>query len=76
MLAREMFAEIYQELVRLDENIAGIDGRLKKLLAQDERCRKLAKLKGVGVMTATAFVATLGDRVRSRTDVRSLLDWD
>ena len=61
VLAREMFAEMYKELVRLDENIAGIDGRFERLLAQEERCRKLAKLEGVGVMTATAFVATLGE---------------
>jgi transposase len=59
--AREAFAELYEELIALDERISSQDRRLKAVFDTDSACRKLAAVEGVGVLTATAFVATLGD---------------
>lgn len=49
------------ELVTLGERIAKQDRRLRAIFDMDPACRKLAAVEGVGVLTATAFVATLGD---------------
>lgn len=59
--ARETFAELYDELVRLDERLLQQDRRLKAIFDSDEVYKRLAELEGIGVLTATAFVATIGD---------------
>lgn len=60
-VAREMFAELYEELVSLDDRLKGQDRRLRAAFDADPQCKKLAAVEGVGVLTATAFVATIGD---------------
>jgi transposase len=59
--ARETFAELYEELVSLDEQLQKQDRRLKAIFEADPVCRKLGAVEGVGVLTATAFIATIGD---------------
>lgn len=54
---REQFARIGQ----LDEQIAEIERRLRAWHTQDEACRRIAEIPGVGLLTATAAVATMGD---------------
>lgn len=54
---REQFARIGQ----LDEQIAEIERRLSVWHRQDEACRRIAKIPGVGLLTATVAVATMGD---------------
>ena len=56
-----MFADLYQELTAVDERLARQNLRLKAAFDADPVCRKLAAVEGVGVLTATAFVATIGD---------------
>jgi transposase len=59
--AREVFAELYEELVSLDDRLKIQDRRLRTVFDADPQCKKLAAVEGVGVLTATAFVATIGD---------------
>lgn len=59
--AREMFAELYDELVGLDDRLKKQDGRLRAVFDADPMCKKLAAGEGLGALTATAFVATIGD---------------
>ncbi|MFQ5488856.1 MAG: IS110 family transposase, partial [Gammaproteobacteria bacterium] len=58
---RETLFDLYQELRRLDEWVAGYDARIKALSAQNEACRLLMTIPGIGPLIATALVAAVGD---------------
>jgi transposase len=53
--------ERWNELAKLDEQIAKIAQRLKVWMKQDKACTAIAAIPGVGLLTATAAVATMGD---------------
>lgn len=53
--------EQWDMLAQLDKQIADIEGRLQAWLKQDKACKTIAEIPGVGLLTATAAVATLGD---------------
>ncbi|RJG02296.1 IS110 family transposase [Noviherbaspirillum sedimenti] len=48
-------------LEKLDQQIAAIEQRLSAWLKQDKACKTIAEIPGVGLLTATAAVATMGD---------------
>lgn len=52
--------EQWDELARLDERIARIEARLLAWLRQDRATQAIAAIPGVGLLTATAAVATMG----------------
>lgn len=60
-LAREVFAERYSHLRGLDERIEAYDQRLRALAQQMAPARRLMQVPGVGPLTATAVVASIGD---------------
>ena len=60
-MAREMLRDLYRELCDLDRRIADHDKKLKAVFDATPDCKRVAAVEGVGVLTATAFVATLGD---------------
>jgi len=53
--------ELWNELDRLDEQIADIERRLQTWMKEDKACKAIAAIPGVGLLTATATVATMGD---------------
>lgn len=61
----QMVADSLREQVArikaLGEDIAAIDKRLALQLRQDGDMRRIAEIPGVGVLTATAAIATMGD---------------
>lgn len=54
---REQFARI----THLDEEITEIERRLGEWFKQDAACQRVAAVPGIGLLTATAVVATMGD---------------
>lgn len=60
-LAREVFAERYSHLRALDARIEAYDRRLGALAQQMAPAQRLMQVPGVGPLTATAVVATVGD---------------
>jgi transposase len=50
----------------LNEQIAAADKELAEITAQDERCRNLTTVPGVGPVTALRFVATIDEVSRFR----------
>jgi transposase len=52
--------EQWEELGRVDERIARIESRLLTWLRQDRATQAIAAIPGVGLLTATAAVATMG----------------
>lgn len=51
----------WNEIARIDEQIARIEQRLRVWLKQDRSCSAIAEIPGVGLLTATAAVATMAD---------------
>lgn len=58
---RELFNALREELIDVDERIAAFDKRIAAVHAANPLSQKLAKVEGVGAMTATAFLAAVVD---------------
>lgn len=60
-LAREVFAENYARLHDIDERISDYDLRIARLAREDERAQRIMQISGIGPITATAIIASVGD---------------
>lgn len=58
---RAIFAELYDELCALDRRVDDYDRRIKLWCRDSEVCQRLIQIEGIGPITATAIVATVGD---------------
>ena len=58
---RELLRELYDEIVHFDERIETLELKLKVLSEQNEDCQRLLTIPGVGLLTATALIAAIGD---------------
>lgn len=58
--SREIFSLLYNQFKRLDKPVKLYDKKLKQQAFQDPRCQALLAIEGVGEITATAVVATIG----------------
>lgn len=59
---RELFADLRDGIVKLDERVNAYQATIERLCQANAACRKLTQVKGIGPLTATALVATVGDR--------------
>jgi transposase len=57
----ETLREQWNMLGTLDQQILEIERRLSSWLQQSKACKTIAEIPGVGLLTATAAVATMGD---------------
>ena len=53
--------EQWARIGKLDDEIGEIERRLKVWHREDKACQRIADIPGVGLLTATAAVATMGD---------------
>lgn len=60
-LARETFADLLEQLRALDRRVAHYDRRIETLAREMESAKRLMAMAGIGPLTATALVATVGD---------------
>ncbi len=60
-LVREVVGELRERLLELDRRVTDYDHRLEQRATQNEAVRRLMQVEGVGPMTATAIVATVGE---------------
>ena len=60
-LALETFQELWQEYVVLDERIAKLERKIRTICTNHPICQRLLKIPGVGILTATAIIAAIGD---------------
>ena len=58
---RELLRELYEEIVHFDKRIDAIELKLKRISDQNEDCKRLLTIPGVGLLTATALIAAIGD---------------
>jgi transposase len=73
-LLGETLVEIAGRLRFFDERIRTYDLRIGRVFAHDERCKRLAKVEGVGPLVATAMVAAVGN-AREFKSGRELSAW-
>jgi transposase len=73
-LFREVLNELYQELVHLDKRLEAMEGKLLAISAQNEDCQRLLSIPGIGLLTATALVAAIGD-ISAFKSGRELAAW-
>jgi len=59
-LAREVFAELYERLADLDQRVAEYDRRVAALAKSTPVAQRLMLVPGIGPLTATAILATVG----------------
>jgi transposase len=71
---RELVCDLQQELKMLDDKIQRYEQQIKQI-AEDDRCRRLQTIPGIGPMSASLFVATLaqGYRFKRARDVSAFL---
>lgn len=73
-LARELLAILREELRHLDAHVSSLDKRIIHQFSQNEACARVAAISGVGVMTATAIVSSVGN-ARNFKNGRHLAAW-
>ncbi len=56
-----LFTEMQDELTLLDKKIKNIEIQITQLAKTNDACERLMKIPGVGVLTATAVFAHMGD---------------
>jgi transposase len=60
-LGRELFAELHEHLMEVDKRISQYEAKLAQVFKASEACQRIASVPGVGLLTATAMVASIGD---------------
>jgi transposase len=60
-LGREVFTQLYEELVTVDEQVTKCEQRIMRWFKSDPACQRLAQVDGIGPLTATAFVAAIAN---------------
>lgn len=60
-LAREGFLDLFNQFQILDEKINIYDKKIERICNEDQRSKKLLAIEGIGPISATALVATIGD---------------
>jgi transposase len=60
-IAREVFADAAQQLSELDVRIGDYDRRIAALARASESAQRLMRIEGVGPVTASAIVASVGN---------------
>ena len=73
-LFRELLSELYEEMVHLDQRIAATERKLAAISVQHEDCQRLLTIPGVGLLTATALIAAIGD-ISAFKSGRELAAW-
>jgi transposase len=58
---KETFQSLYEELCYLEERISHYEKRLKSIAKEEETCKRVDEITGVGYLTATAIVAAVGN---------------
>ena len=58
---RELVQEMYDELLKCFERVEHYDEKLQVIYKNNEDCKRLSKVDGVGLITATALLAAVGD---------------
>jgi len=71
---RLLIQRLLDHLAHLDRQVGELEREIQREHRQSEACRRLAAIPGIGAITATALVATVGD-ARNFASGRQLAAW-
>ena len=66
--------ELYDELIHLGKRIDSLEKKLGEIVKQSEECQLLMTIPGVGILTATALLAAIGNASMFKSG-RELAAW-
>lgn len=58
---KTLFQGLYEDLKALDKKVEEYTAQLKVLAQEDESCRRIQTIEGIGPLTATALLAKIGN---------------
>lgn len=58
---RKFFSELHQQIIEIDAKIKDYNKKLEVLFQSNNACQKIAEIEGIGIISATALVSTIGD---------------
>ncbi|EBJ1820363.1 IS110 family transposase [Salmonella enterica subsp. enterica] len=58
---RRLLSSLYENVKQLSEHVEAMETAINEHFRHDELCKKIAAIPGIGVLTATAIVSTVGD---------------
>ncbi|WP_136413897.1 IS110 family transposase [Herbaspirillum sp. ST 5-3] len=61
LLAKETICELYERMQKLDDKALEYERKISSIARQSEAAKRLMAIEGVGPITATAMVASVGD---------------
>jgi transposase len=73
-LTRELFARLFAHLRDLDRQVAELELQIRAVHREDEASRRLEAVPGIGPLSATALVASIGD-AKAFKNGRQLAAW-
>ena len=59
--AKEIFVRLYEQFKKYSEQVEIYDKEITQMAEQDQMCREIMKIEGIGPLSASAAVATIGD---------------
>jgi transposase len=60
-LSRQLFNDLYEQILEKNTKIREYDNKLQSIFNTNSMCKKIEKVEGIGIITATAIIATIGD---------------
>lgn len=61
VLFRELLSELYDEMIHLDKRIQMLELKLETISVNNQDCKRLLTIPGIGLLSATALIAAIGD---------------
>ncbi|WP_067583073.1 IS110 family transposase [Endozoicomonas ascidiicola] len=74
VLFRELLNELYEEMKHLYKRVEKLEQKLETIAANNEACQLLLTIPGIGLLSATAMYAAIGDITAFKTG-RELAAW-
>ena len=73
-LVRDLLSDEYQRLLQLNDQLKSYDKKIEQLATQNEAMKRMMTLPGIGAITATALIASIGD-IKNFKSGRELSAW-
>lgn len=61
ILAKQFLRDLYEQIHIKTKKIEEYNKLIEAIFKQNKECQKIAKIEGVGILTATALIACIGD---------------
>jgi transposase len=61
VLAKATFQQLYEQFISLDKIVKNHERQLEQIASESPQCQQLLEIEGVGLLTATAAVASIGN---------------